>query len=108
MRGIGAACTGDDESRGSSGRRQWWRERELGLERRAVEDKTASSSWRIRASGGRARHDSRGWPACVPGLAGGGTTRAVRRRTEQGGGREGEADRRARRGKNLFLFFLGL
>ena len=42
----------------------------LGFERGGVEDKAAASSWRIRASGGRARHGSRGWPArgdaCVP------------------------------------------
>ena len=45
-----------------------------------------------------------GWLARGPGLTGGGDA-CVRRRTEQGGGREGEADRRARRGKNLFLSF---
>jgi len=72
-----------------------------------MEDKAAVSSWRIRASGGRTWHGSRGWPARGPGLTGGGDA-CVRRRTEQGGGREGETDRWARRGIFYFFFFLGL
>ena len=50
-----------------------------------MEDKAAASSWRIRASGGRVRHDSRGWPAHVPGLAGGVAARACRDEAEQRG-----------------------
>ena len=53
-----------------------------------MEDKAATSSWKIRASGGRAWHGSRGWPARVPGLAGGVATRACRGEAEQRGGEE--------------------
>ena len=69
-----------------------------------MEDKATASSWRIRASEGRTWHGSRGWPARGPRLTGGGDA-CVRRRTEQGGGREGEADGRVRRGKKFISFF---
>jgi len=87
-RGIGGRPTKGGESAAATelgGRRPWGVE--LGFAGRR-KDEAAASSWRIRASGGRARHGCQGWPARVPRLAGGRTTRAVRRRTEQGGERD--------------------
>ena len=69
----------------------------------SVEDKAAASSWRIRASGGRARHGSRGWSVHVPWLAGGVATRA--RRTEQRGEEEADGWARARKRKETSLKF---
>ena len=106
MQGIGERLTGDGGSTAarSSGRRLQW-----GIWARVRGEKgklrLRCRRGRIRASGGRARHGSRGWPA--RGDADGRRRRAMRarRETEQGGGREGETDRWARRGIFIYFFF---
>ena len=71
-----------------------------------MEDKAATSSWRIRASGGRTRHGCRGWLARVPRMAdGGGACGAAPSKTEE------ERERLtggARRGIFIFFFFFFL
>ena len=69
-------------------------------------NKTATSPWRIRANGGRARHGCRGWLARVPRMAGGGDPcGAAPSKTED------ERERltsEARREIFIFFFFSGL
>ena len=83
--GIGERLTGDGGSTAarSSGRRLQW-----GIWARVRGEKgklrPRCCRERIRASKGRARHGSRGWPASVTRMAGGGDACSATRRAEQG------------------------